>query len=354
MEMSYYSIINSMIFFSLFLFLIVIFRRSNRFILKTNIFSLTFLSFICIIRLALNIEFYDSIVIKSEVIIPFIRDFLLSPIFNFEYLTYGRLLVLIWIMGSLFNFLKSVEGYRYLLSALEESENVDERTEKIFKELLKEKRINKNIEIYSLSSINSPMTVGLLNPKIYLPCIKFEDLELRLVLLHELNHILSRDLYKKIFMQFLKIVFWWNPLIYIFTREYNIILELQCDDRVLSHADNATKDIYLNSIMKVLSYSLNKKSMVQQNVVLNFASSTNANMVQRFKIIKSPKEVKKSLNYLFYVFTISIFLISYLFVSHPFYYPPDAENLIEGEEITFTNSKELDKYLENLDKEIRE
>jgi hypothetical protein len=80
------------------------------------------------------------------------------------------------------------------------------------------------------------VTFGALCPRVVLPAGASEWAEerARIVLRHELAHVRRRDWIAQMIAQVLRIVFWFNPLVWIVCRRLRLESECACDDAVLS------------------------------------------------------------------------------------------------------------------------
>ena len=111
MEVSFFSLIMSIIFFSIGVLIMSFLKKRNNFIISSSISSIMFLAVLSIIRIALNFEFENSIYIESKVIYPKIIDALRSPVYLDSNITVSRVLVIIWMLGSFCMALKSTFLY---------------------------------------------------------------------------------------------------------------------------------------------------------------------------------------------------------------------------------------------------
>ena len=78
----------------------------------------------------------------------------------------------------------------------------------------------------------------------------FTDSELRQVLAHERAHIRQHHTFDLLFLEVLKIVQWFNPIIYLYAKELNSVHEYLADEQVL--AQGAPKRDYLELLYKQL------------------------------------------------------------------------------------------------------
>ena len=83
------------------------------------------------------------------------------------------------------------------------------------------------------TSVDTPMTIGLLKPIIFLPKeIPLEDLPY--ILQHEICHLHRKDLWYKSLFLLCSAVHWFNPLVWKLNRVAGNNLELCCDETVVS------------------------------------------------------------------------------------------------------------------------
>lgn len=92
--------------------------------------------------------------------------------------------------------------------------------------------------VHLLESRNPSVLVtwGALRPRVVLPAgsAKWSEPRVRIVLRHELAHIRRGDWIVQLFAQTLRIVYWFNPLVWIVCRRLRLESECACDDAVLS------------------------------------------------------------------------------------------------------------------------
>lgn len=85
--------------------------------------------------------------------------------------------------------------------------------------------------IYLSEKIISPAVYGVVKTKIILP-VSYKDVDL--VILHEKTHIHSLDNLWRIIAVVIVAVHWFNPLCWLFLKEFLADLELSCDERVVA------------------------------------------------------------------------------------------------------------------------
>lgn len=133
-------------------------------------------------------------------------------------------------------------------------------------------------KILKCKAINTPMVMGLINPQLFLPWKNYSEKNLELILIHELIHYKRKDIYYKLLLLICNAVHWFNPLIYLMTKEANKNLELYCDDAVIKDKDKGFKELYSEIILDTM-YDNNLKGSL--TLTTHFSGGVNS-MKKRF------------------------------------------------------------------------
>ena len=93
----------------------------------------------------------------------------------------------------------------------------------------------RNLEVFSKTDLPSPILVGLIRPRLFLPTkwSSWTPEELRGVVRHELAHFEKRDIHVLILQAIATALFGVNPLIWLLNRRLMLLRELRCDEAVL-------------------------------------------------------------------------------------------------------------------------
>lgn len=105
-----------------------------------------------------------------------------------------------------------------------------------YKNCLKELHIRHPLTLYASCSISSPVSYGLLKPKIIIPQdldILMTEEDIRYIFLHELQHYKHKDALLNSLSCILQIVYWFNPFIWYGFRQMQKDRELACDNAVM-------------------------------------------------------------------------------------------------------------------------
>ncbi|MEX2285781.1 MAG: M56 family metallopeptidase [Planctomycetaceae bacterium] len=105
-----------------------------------------------------------------------------------------------------------------------------------------ELRLKHPVKLFTSDGPAMPMAWGLFSAKVLLPADarRWSSPHLRSVLLHELAHVERRDCLTQLLAQLATAVYWFNPLVWIASRQMRIEREQACDDRVLVAGTVAT------------------------------------------------------------------------------------------------------------------
>ncbi len=97
-----------------------------------------------------------------------------------------------------------------------------------------------NIQIMISSSLDAPLSYGIIHPTILLPeyMIKGDQDRLLYILTHEYMHIRHFDLLLKILLTSILCVYWFHPLVWVMYFLINRDIELSCDESVIQRLGN--------------------------------------------------------------------------------------------------------------------
>ncbi|EKN71295.1 regulatory protein BlaR1, partial [Neobacillus bataviensis LMG 21833] len=113
--------------------------------------------------------------------------------------------------------------------------------------------VKRNIRLRETFLISSPITFGIFQPYIFLPSKTREAFslnELKYVLLHELHHHKSKDLFVNYVMWMFQIIYWFNPVVWYASKRIRMDRELACDASVLNLLDESGYIEYGHTIIR--------------------------------------------------------------------------------------------------------
>lgn len=109
----------------------------------------------------------------------------------------------------------------------------DKSLEMNYQKLCRKMKVSHPPKLWMNAKVTTPLFTGLLRPRIYLPSDRYTWKELELLLSHELSHYRHHDLWYKLILQLVCIVYWFNPLLHWMRREADQDLEFLCDERIM-------------------------------------------------------------------------------------------------------------------------
>ena len=253
---------------------------------KASIRVLLFCSFLLIIRFLYPHEFFFTRTVCMTKGYPKLNAFFgkTIPIGNAG-ISVAGLLLGIWIAGSLWN------GFRFLRHYLTLHKSIAQlpacTNDKILSQLdriLEEKHFKRaGFSIKENDSPDSPFVTGYFHPVIVIPGLSLSEKEWYYILSHETAHYRHGDTLYKLLIEILLIVFWWNPLFYIFRRKITVCIEQSADLLAIENLDATGKLDYLECLLKVARQSQHNPMLTP--AVLAFDGYADSELKKRFDCI---------------------------------------------------------------------
>lgn len=187
----------------------------------------------------------------------------------------GTVLLGIWLSGILVMVILTVRSARRLQNIKRSAlplQNPEIR--RLYRHCLKELHITKEIPIYSTAFLKSPVIAGLLKPCIYFPIHLISDYNeseikntqrtssdlcrleadglrpIRYMLLHELQHYRHKDALANYLIVLARIIYWFNPVVWLALKEMQCDREVACDTSVLEMLDGDSYGDYGNTLIR--------------------------------------------------------------------------------------------------------
>lgn len=156
------------------------------------------------------------------------------------------------------------------------------------------KKVGVKRRVYIVNGGETPMLMGLVKPTIILPC-GYTVSEKKDILIHELCHLKSGDIYLLWIAMIVLCLNWYNPIVWICFFTFRRDIEVYCDERVLKYVDS--KKDYAALLVKT---ALKKNSFVAGTTSLQNGEKEVERRVKHIAYFKKPH----------YVWTIAIALIA--------------------------------------------
>lgn len=235
------------------------------------------------------------VVVSNDVSeLSFIRDKTIANATSFGGSLIFLILLAVWFIGILFFGISQLIKEQKFLKKLDSlSELIDDDTVIETKDrLIMEMRIKKDCRIFMNSVIPSPFIIGFVCPRIFLSKNTFSDLEIELILRHEMTHLKVMDYFYRRLMFILCIMYWFNPAIFIFGNKFIEVNEMSCDETVLENCSDREKLVYA----KLLCDMARSESNIENTIYLT--GKTTINLQRRIINIMNAKIMMKKIPYI--------------------------------------------------------
>lgn len=175
-----------------------------------------------------------------------------------------NVLVMVWLIGILYNALRQWRDYRRYLRQLNRPSADAQRDtlRRVFAEQKQSLGIRRDIPLVVTPAADCPMLAGFLKPTLYLPDEALSEQEAMFIFRHELTHYKRGDLWLKLLLTAAKTVHWFNPLVYLMARFAQEDIELACDDAVVRGMDSAQRRAYGETILRSAVAQVKKRALV--------------------------------------------------------------------------------------------
>ena len=303
-----YTFLMGVLWFNVFALLGLLVRKLKH-PLKFSVMPLAVLLILSLFRMFLIVEFPITRYIKSEIIFPAVISALRFELFG----TISVLSVLLFVWGTVSLVLLIRYVYRFcrlyrkliLLAQFRDHES---------EEILSEMIGSNHVRVFR-ANVKVPCTLGI-KPYIFIPeNVDLTRNELRTILRHEWKHIESKDQYVNFFMNFLDIIFWWNPLVYILKRNVKFAQELRCDYYAVAMSDDDPQH-YVNAIFH-LGGVYETSPVVGQALVSGGDEVSDRFGILKMRVDDKTRQKQTLATVCFYVFAIALFVFSYTFMVIP-------------------------------------
>lgn len=214
----------------------------------------------------------------------------------------NSIFISIWIIGCLITTLyfayHIIKIYSIRKSAYLISEENEPDLYRQYSECLNELRIRRKVSLYASCNISSPVSYGLLHPRVIIPQdmdILLSDEDVRFIFLHELLHYRHKDAALNYITCILQVIYWFNPFMWYGFRVLQKDREIACDNSVIHIVGKSQSTNYGYTLIRYAQ-------RMPHNAFLSPLSRLGGEkkvMIQRIKEIASyksntPKQRRKS------------------------------------------------------------
>lgn len=126
--------------------------------------------------------------------------------------------------------------------------------------LKKEYHCRRRIDVYEVSGEVPTCTSGVFRPVIFLQS-GYTEHEMRMLLRHEMVHIVRNDVLTKLILQWVQCLHWFNVFVYLFQNELFIACEGSCDEKAVCGLGFRERAEYARLLMKSTFAAWEKKEL---------------------------------------------------------------------------------------------
>ncbi len=333
LDITPYSVFTTIIITRIFMILFLILLRRTYILCNINIKIVILIIILINIRLLVPIEFlfFSEAINSFEFMVELDKfignNIVLDKFTTFQYnFTIWNLLCLIWFIGFIISLYLYWRSYRLLHNRIKYIKPTNnENILKYIKEIKNNNKLKFNIHVISNKKIKFPAETGYFNKLILINENNYNNKDLYFILMHELSHFALKTNWIKLFMIFVNMIFWWNPIVRIFKNYVFYLLELYVDSYVIKNLNKNLKADYLSCILKVYK-SADKYTCRFKNYINTFVYSSEERLLKkRFDFIKEQKKYNLLISALFLFILLSYIFVSFRFVIQPAYNPPAEE-----------------------------
>jgi beta-lactamase regulating signal transducer with metallopeptidase domain len=201
------------------------------------------------------------------------------------------LIAAIWFIGFVLLLIKMLLGYiRVKRMRFKGLAVVDKEIKRIIKNCKHRLKYKGDLNIKWSSIAHGPMVVGVLKPCILFPLAIINQIdpeELELIIAHELAHLKRYDHINLFIQQIIESFLYFNPFVWILSRQLNRYREEACDDQVLRSFGKRTS--YARALVNVQEMVIRNKEL---KLALNATGQKNQliNRISRILNIENKKQ----------------------------------------------------------------
>lgn len=207
----------------------------------------------------------------------------------------------VWLTGMVVGMAVYIRKRIKLSKSSKQAFVCDEKTEMFFTELKEELGLGKRrIKLRQSYSTTTAYVTRVVRPCVVINAEHFTEKELKVIFLHELTHILHKDIFFRYLIAIASVLNFFNPVIWIFSKIFIKYSEYACDYSVCVRADGLREyyETLLNmaiknkNLMDILSASLyEKKSSLRERL---------EHVMKSFNVKKKSKSVAVILSVMFF------------------------------------------------------
>ena len=346
MFISLSSVMNTTIWMSLLILLLLLLTSRPVSLLKLSLPVIVATGILILLRLLLPLEFFFTHTIGVKKILPVLYSILRSPliIHDTKTLRLYHVLGCIWFIGSTILFIRMALSYRRLHNILARMNPVtDPDILTILKEVNSQFKHPRNFSLLTSPNVVSPFITGLYKSAIVIPDTDWKTETIQHILNHELHHFYRGHLQITFFCECVRNIYFWNPLIHMLVNRLDLILELDVDKSVTDTYNKQDKLSYMDCLLYISKRQYKSRKNTLPGIA--FTTSQTSGLKQRINYLLNPPKSKWTQfhSILFYGMLCTLITLSLLCICEPTSPPKEVNNGI------FTVDEENSYFIQRQD-----
>lgn len=172
--------------------------------------------------------------------------------------TVAFIILVLWAAGVIGFAAWQIHGYRKFIKELVRTRTIateNSETAILLRSIQRELGLKGNVGLAYSPIARSPFVAGLWKPSIYLPAEIGANLDMEMVIRHELIHLKRKDLWIKALTLGASALHWFNPLVHSVRKELHTWSELTCDQEVVRGMSHDERKRYGMTLLNVMAGS---------------------------------------------------------------------------------------------------
>jgi len=238
---------------------------------------------------------------------------------------------LVWLVAALGLLIRKITIYqgfvRYIKAGLTPVSDIERLDELSI--VAEQSGIKKPIELCVNPLVSSPLLIGFFRPCIVLPSADIPEKDFRYIILHELTHYKRRDMLYKWLVQITVCLHWFNPLVYLMSREITKACEFSCDEAIITKMGSGNAKDYGKTLLDAMA----AVGRYKENLGAVTLSENKQLLKERLGAIMSFKKKSKTIQLLTGMLTLCIIFSAAFVGIYPTAAAGDVPNSINTEKL---------------------
>lgn len=228
----------------------------------------------------------------------------------------------VWMVGLAIELCKSINRQRAsdkFITKYGKDITADERVKAILMDACGKKK--NSFRVITIPALTVPQIFDFKSPCILIPqYMDLDSAEFKFALQHEVHHYLHHDLLIKKLINFLCIIYWWNPLCGRFRRQIELTLEMHVDDAVVNN-NREVSNAYGHAVLQIAEAAVEQEALFQSEMSIGLIKPDCQDLTKRFHMLyRKERRVNVPLFLFLLLVTFSIYVGSYAFVLEASYH----------------------------------